>query len=178
MVSAECFRHTEHMDEYFDYTFSDRVAGFLSMMDMGTVALAFFLTLPGIPLLWYKFWVGIILLGIALVLAASQVASRLKHIRKIRALRMSNNNLEVRHPVSNAWLPAASIESFRKEDFSFVDPWRPITVGYPGIEIRLKGVSQPAEDLFAYVPIRDEASVEESTIPEVILNRPISCPLR
>lgn len=138
------------MDEYFDYTFSDRVTGFLNMMDMGTLALAFFLTLPGIPLFWYKFWVGAVMLAIALVLVAGQVLTRLKHIREIRALRMSHHELEAKHPVSNNWLPATAIESFRKEYFPFPDPWRPITVGYPGIEIRLKGVSQPIEDLFAY----------------------------
>jgi len=80
----------------------------------------------------------------------TQILSRLKHIKEIRALRFQGDRLEVRHPESQNWLPAENIVSFQKQNFIYADPWRPFTVGYPGIEIRLKDVSSSADDLFAY----------------------------
>jgi hypothetical protein len=89
-------------------------------------------------------------LSIAILILADQIRSKLQHIRAIRALCFNGSNLEVLTPNTEKWVSAYNMNSFCKQIYAYPAPWRPFTVGYVGIEIRLKGVRTPAEDLFAY----------------------------
>ena len=133
-----------------NYTVSDLITVVFNMAHSGALLLVLTGIISGAVLLSSRPAIALISFLVAVVILIGQVKSRIKHAGKIRALRMRGGRLVVRHPKSDGWLPAEKIASFRKTFYAYADPWRPFTIGYPGIEIRLRGISSPAEDLFAY----------------------------
>ncbi len=120
----------------------------LNLMHFGAVLLASgFILSGGLLVGRYPFVAGsLLVLGAILLLI--QLVSRLRHIRDLRTLRERAGSLEVRVPSSSQWVPVVRITSAHKGDFPRPDPWRPITLGYPGIEIKVSSISEPIKQLY------------------------------
>ena len=125
------------------------VMGLVNLFHVGAGCLSLLLMVLAVCLIL----LGVRFLGFALVAAAIgivmvQLATRIRHIRAISHLRVRRGALEVLDNKTGAWLPVNAIERIRREDFPYADPWRPITLGYPGLSIALRGGSKPVEHLY------------------------------
>lgn len=138
------------MDSFPKYSFGTCVIALLNMAHLPALVFGLLLLMVGLATVPKFSWLSKILLAIAAWIILAQVISRLWFIRSLYAIRPSQGGVEVFHAENRRWYPGSSVMSLAKKDFAYADPWRPITVGFPGIEIDLKGVSTPAEVLFPY----------------------------
>ena len=152
-------------NRYAGYNFLTVILAAINMFHVGVI-LASLVTglLSGIlwafgQTVWSLVFVGIAVLGLT-----QQVISRVVHVRAIRCLRIKNGQYQVQNPHSGKWVDFDDVVSFEKTDFLYADPWRPFTLGYPGIRFALKrdagstgGPLILAEDMFGYGmdPVRD-----------------------
>lgn len=116
----------------------------------GVMLLASIALLVGLILLFFSPYKAIYPIGFSLYMFCKQVYSRIVHVRFIRQIRQRSGILEIFDRESGRWVPATGITGMRKEFFLYADPWRPITLGYPGIELSLEGASSKAEILYPY----------------------------
>jgi hypothetical protein len=122
--------------------------GVLNMVNHTALILALvFLALGW--LIDYFYWIGGLIAVLGRRVLKSQLVSRIKHVRKLSALKFEQGELTVydKDGLHHSWRLIAKI---RKKEYLYCDPWRPITVGYPGIEISLDGQNEPVEHLCAY----------------------------
>jgi hypothetical protein len=140
------------------YTVLDLLSGALNMMHFGAALLAIVFLLAGAVLLFVYPRASPALMALAAIILTVQVASRLRHIRQLRTVREQNGRLQVYVRSSGRWVTVDTLTEVRKKQFPYADPWRPITVGYPGIELRIPSLDDPAEVLFPYglEHLRDE----------------------
>lgn len=152
-------------NRYPGYNFLTIILAAINMFHWGIV-LASLVTglLSGIlwaagQIAWSLVFVVVAVLGLT-----QQVVSRVVHIHKIRCLRIKNGTYQVKNPHSGKWVGFDQVVSFEKAEFRYADPWRPFTLGYPGIRFALKPDEGPtggplilAEDMFGYgmEPMRD-----------------------
>ncbi|MBI2360017.1 MAG: hypothetical protein HYV04_14170 [Deltaproteobacteria bacterium] len=132
------------------YSFGIWVAGVVNMSNQGVVFLALVCGILGLLLVyWFPRLGGLLLVGSAFTLIV-QVVSRVRYISKLQTIRPVPGGVEIFHWPSKRWLPGTLITTIAKEDFAYADPWRPITIGHPGIDITFQDVPEPAQVLFPY----------------------------
>ena len=139
------------------YTGADLISGILNMMHYGAVLLAVVFIVGGL-LASRSLLTSVALVAVGGIILLTQIWSRLRHIRGLRRLRDRNGRLEVYERTSGQWISAEAITNVRRKEFPYSDPWRPITVGYPGLAIQLASLDEPIEVLYAYglEDLRDE----------------------
>jgi hypothetical protein len=122
--------------------------GVLNMVNHTALVLALVFLLLG-WLIDYYFWIGSVVVFVCQRVLKGQVTSRIEHVRELGAFKFEEGELVVYDGdgIRHSW---RSISRIRKDHFSYSDPWRPITIGYPGIEIHLEGRDEPIEHLCAY----------------------------
>lgn len=123
--------------------------GILNLVHFGAVVLAGFLIVLG----FCAYFLGLkttaaVLFVLPTAIGASQFVSRFRHIRRISRLRERGGCLEVFDQDTQRWLPQTMIQGVARKDFPYPDPWRPITIGYPGLHIELRGKRRAVEHLF------------------------------
>ncbi len=136
---------------------------------MGEIIVAVIVFLFGFSLITNYWYLGLALICYSLYIPINQIISRIKCIKDMRAVRIKNVKLEIRSPHTSQWLSDPSVVSFSKRTFPYSDPWRPFTIGFPGIEIVLKNFEKPLKVLFPYglETSRDEVfEVLNSDFPE------------
>ena len=140
--------------KYPGYTFGWYLNGVINLVHCGEVVLAVLLLVGGAILLVVSRIGGATLLVLAGLLFLVQVISRVRYMRRLNHIRRRRGRVEVWSEGLRAWIPEARIEHFIRRDFHYPDAWRPISLTFPGIEIRLSGVDVPVEQL--YPPGLDE----------------------
>lgn len=138
------------MDRFPNYSAGTWVTAVLNMVHLPGFVMGVLLLVLGLATFSKFPWVSKVMLPLSAWILLVQVISRVRFIRSLDAIRPFEGNVEIYHAENRRWYPGDSITSVAKKDFAYADPWRPITVGFPGIEIVLKGVSTPAEVLFPY----------------------------
>ncbi len=133
--------------------------GVLNMVNHSALVIALVFLLLGWVIDHY-FWLGSLIVFLSRQVLKSQLTSRISHVRKLAAFRIERGELCVydKHGSRDGWSQIARI---RREDFLHCDPWRPITIGYPGIEIILEGHGEPIEHLCAYGMEEDRDEIFE-----------------
>lgn len=108
---------------------------------------------------------SLIFVAVSVTGLTQQGVSRLVHLRAIRSLRVKHGGYQVKNPHSGTWVDFDRVVSFEKANFRYPDPWRGVTLGYPGIRFALKADESSAkapliiaEDRFGYGmdPVRDQ----------------------
>jgi xanthosine utilization system XapX-like protein len=132
------------------YTVGACLTAALGLAHVGALVLAGLLVLSAILalILFASPAPGLALLGLATLILSVQLVSRVRHVRALNRIRCSNGQLGFWSDEARAWIPAARVESVCRKDYAYADPWRPVTLGYPGIEIRLAGLTRPVEQLY------------------------------
>ena len=138
------------MDTLPKYTLGTWVIAVVNMAHVGAIFLALLFLIFGLALIFWFPLIGEILFAISLWIIAVQVVSRVKFIRKLEAIRPTEGKLKIFHPGTKRWVPGNLVTGIVKEDYASPDPWRPVTLGFPGITITLKGIPEPAEVMFPY----------------------------
>ena len=131
-------------------TFISLLEGVLNLMHIGAVLLGLLLLLGGFVSLFFFKSVAVICILLSILIFVTQVYTRIAHILEIQSIRKKGNAILIYHHKAGRNFNASEILSIEKKDFAYADPWRPITLGYPGIEINLKNESVPAEHLYPY----------------------------
>jgi hypothetical protein len=136
------------------------------MTNVPIVTLGVVLLIGGVS--WPKYMVAE--LGVLFLMI--QALSRYRLIRRIRKLREKDGQLEALVAEPNKWVSVDGLKRVVATNFPYADPWRPISLGYPGLKLYIDGVEEKVEVLFAYgmESARDEA-VEElaERYPDAIL---------
>jgi hypothetical protein len=138
------------MECFPKYSFGTWAAAVLGMCHLPALAIAVVFLVTGLVTIGRFPWTSGVLLALSAWILGVQVVSRVRFIRGLSAIRPFEGGVEIFYAENRRWYPGSSLTSLAKKDFAYADPWRPITVGFPGIEIGLKGVSTPAEVLFPY----------------------------
>ena len=120
------------------------------MAHVGAVLLALVFLILGLGLLAWFSTVAKVFLGLSLILITVQIVSRVRFIRTLRIIRHVQGEIEIFDRASNKWLPGSRVKRITKTEFSHSDPWRALTVGFPGIEVQLEGVIEPVALLYPY----------------------------
>ncbi len=122
--------------------------GVLNMVNHTALVIALVFLILGWVIDRY-FWFGSIIVFFCRHVLKSQFTSRIMHVRKLAAFKFEDGELYVydKHGLRHSW---RRITRIRRDSFLHCDPWRPITIGYPGIEIILAGQGEPIEHLCAY----------------------------
>lgn len=141
------------------YSTAALVMGVLNMSNVVAVLFALTVLISGFVTIFFSLLIGCALLALAVWILVDQFCSRFSHVRAIRALRIKRGRLEVR-VAENDWRADVVILDVAAEDFPYADPWRPFTLGYPGIRLRVRSSGREflVEDIFAYgmAPARDD----------------------
>lgn len=117
---------------------------------MNHVAVFFAIIFGVAGLIFISSWYGLTLLILSGLMLTVQIISRVKHILAIRSLLFQDGKWRVFDRNKGNWYAIHDIEKVRKDFFVFADPWRPITIGYPGREIKLMGIEKPVLHLCPY----------------------------
>jgi len=133
---------------YPKYNLGHAIVGFMNLMHSGAIMLAFLFGVIGLVCMFFSALASAILLSLAGLLLVVQIISRARHMFKIRAVRRSRSSFTLLHPKTRQRFSPDDIQSVRKKDFLHPDPWRPITLGYPGLEIQLANVEEAIEHLY------------------------------
>jgi hypothetical protein len=123
-------------------------AGCLNLVHSGAIVLAVLFLASGWWLAGRSTVASIILLSLAGLILCSQIISRLRHMRELDCLRNRRGKVEFWDDGVKRWVSEDRIERIVRKNFSYSDPWRPVTLGYPGIEVFLSGVPEPVEVLY------------------------------
>ncbi len=138
------------MKRFPRYSLLTWILAIVNMAHAGAVLLALVFLILGFSLLaWFPI-VAKVFLVLSLILITVQIVSRIRFIRTLRTIRHVQGEIEIFDRASNQWLPGRRIKRIAKREFSHADPWRPLTVGFPGIEVRLEGVIKPVALLYPY----------------------------
>ncbi len=138
------------MKRFPRYSLLTWILAIVNMAHAGAVLLALVFLKLGFSLLaWFPI-VAKVFLVLSLILITVQIVSRIRFIRTLRTIRHVQGEIEIFDRASNQWLPGRRIKRIAKREFSHADPWRPLTVGFPGIEVRLEGVIKPVALLYPY----------------------------
>jgi hypothetical protein len=142
--------HTEadQMEKCPTYTLDTYVAGALSLVHAGAVVLAALFIVGGFVARLFSSTGSIVLFSLALLILAVQVVSRVRHIRKLDRTRYVDGRVEFWSGGAEAWVSEDRARRIAKREFTCADQWRPISLGYPGIEVQLSGVEEPVEQLY------------------------------
>jgi hypothetical protein len=132
------------------YSLLSWIEAIVNMAHAGAVLLALVFLIVGLSLLAWFPTVAKVFLVLSLILITVQIASRIRFIRKLRIIRHVQGEIKIFDRPSNKWLPGSRIKKITKREFSHSDPWRPLTVGFPGIEVQLEGVTEPVAVLYPY----------------------------
>ena len=138
------------MKSFPRYSLLTWIEAIVNMAHVGAVLLALVFLILGLSLLAWFSTVAKVFFVLSLIVITVQIASRIRFIRKIRIVRHVEGEIEFFDRPSNKWLPGKRIIRIATKEFSHSDPWRPLTVGFPGIEIQLEGVTKPVELLYPY----------------------------
>ncbi len=122
--------------------------GVLNMVNHSAIVLALIFVLLGWVIDHY-YWIGGLILIFGRSVIKNQVISRIKHVKQLGAFKFEDGELFV-YDKHGLRFSSRLIVKIRKKDFLYCDPWRPITIGYPGIEIMLDGQEEAIEHLCAY----------------------------
>jgi hypothetical protein len=133
---------------YPKYSVSDSIAGFSSLMHWGAILLAVVFGVAGLVCFFFSVIASIILIALASLLLIVQIISRARHMFKIRAVRPSGSSFYVFYRKTGQRFTPDDIRCICKKNFAYSDPWRPITIGYTGLEIQLVNVKEPVEHLY------------------------------
>lgn len=133
---------------YPRYDILSAAAAFLNLMHWGAMMLAFLLGVIGLVCIFFNEPAAIVLFSIASFLVILQITTRARHMFKIGAIRPKGNSFVVLHRQTGKRFAPDKIQCVRKKKFSYPDQWRPITLGYPGLEIQLANIEEPAEHLY------------------------------
>jgi len=132
------------------YSLLTWIEAIVNMAHVGAAFLALVFLILGLGLhAWFPI-VANVFLVLSLILIIVQIVSRIRFIRTLRTIRHVQGEIEFFDRPSNKWLPGSRIKRIVKREFSHSDPWRPLTVGFPGIEVQLEGVIKPVELLYPY----------------------------
>ncbi len=132
------------------YSLLTWIEAIVNMAHVGAAFLALVFLILGFSLLaWFPI-VAKVFLVLSLILITVQIVSRIRFIRTLRIIRYVQGEIEIFDRASNQWLPGRRIKRITKREFSHADPWRPLTVGFPGIEVQLEGVIKPVALLYPY----------------------------
>jgi hypothetical protein len=143
---------------YPKYGIGDAIAGFSTLMHWGAVMLAVVLGAAGIVCFFFSVIAAIILIALSGMFLIVQIISRMRHMSAIMAVRPQGSSFYVLdHKTGRRYLPN-DVRGVSKKEFEYSDPWRPITVGYPGLKIELANVKEPVEHLYPWglESLRDE----------------------
>ncbi len=132
------------------YSLLTWIEAIVNMAHAGAASLALVFLILGLSLLAWFSTVAKVFLVLSLILITVQIVSRIRFIRTLRIVRHVHGEIEFFDRPSNKWLPGSRIKRIAKKEFSHADPWRPLTVGFPGIEVQLEGVTKPVELLYPY----------------------------
>jgi hypothetical protein len=126
------------------------VLGAIGLFHFGAVFLALLaITSSVVVLVFDKTMIAALLAFLGTGILLIQFLSRIRHILDISYLRVRNGQLQVFDPATKRWLPSTAITEISKKDYPYPDPWRPITIGYPGLELHLRDRTEAIEHLFA-----------------------------
>ncbi len=132
------------------YSLLTWILAIVNMTHVGAAFLALVFLILGFSLLaWFPI-VAKVFLVLSLILITVQIVSRIRFIRTLRIVRHVQGAIEIFDRPSNKWLPENRIKRIAKREFLHPDPWRPLTVGFPGIEVQFEGVIKPVELLYPY----------------------------
>lgn len=129
---------------YPGYTFGNTIFSVINMSSVILVALAILLIIIGAILSNYY------VAGFGVFILALQIKSRYRFVRDIRKLREVDGRLEALVSESRGWVSVDGLKRIAITNFPYADPWRPITLGYPGLILKIDGVDEDVEVLFAY----------------------------
>ncbi len=135
---------------YPKYNISDAIVGFMNLMHWGTIMLAALFGVIGLACVFLSVLAAIVLFSLAGLLFVLQIISRVHHMFTIRAVRPSGNSFAVLHRKTGQRFSPDQIQCIRKKEFFYSDPWRPITLGYPGLEIQLANIKEATEHLYPW----------------------------
>lgn len=143
---------------YPKYGLSSAISGFTSLMHMGAIMLAILFGVIGVVCFFFSVFTATVLFSLAGLLLVLQIISRATHMSKIRAVMPSGSSFYVLNRKTGKRFAPDDIQCVRKKDFDYSDPWRPVTLGYPGLEIQLVNVKEPVEHLYPWglTSLRDE----------------------
>lgn len=130
------------------YSVGDYLIGAVNLVHYGAAFLAILSAVTGILMLRFARVVGMALLGFAALLLLVQLISRVRHLRSLNRIRFARGALELWSDEADAWISEDDVERITSKRFPYADAWRPITLGYPGIEVKLSGISEPVEQLY------------------------------
>ena len=136
--------------KYPDYGISEAISGFTSLIHWGAIMLALLFTILGIICVFVSLLLALLLFSLAVLILLIQIISRMRHMLKIRTVRPSRNSFYVFDIKTGKKFLPEDIRRVRKKSFEYADPWRPITLGYPGLEIELANVDYTIEDLYPW----------------------------
>ncbi len=132
------------------YSLLTWIEAIVNMAHVGAVLLALVFLILGLSLLAWFSTVAKVFLGLSLILITVQIVSRFRFIRTLRIIRHVQGQIEIFDRPSNKWLPGSRIKRITQREFTHADPWRPLTVGFPGIEVQLEGVIKPVALRYPY----------------------------
>jgi len=132
------------------YSLLTWIEAIVNMAHTGAVLLALVFLILGFSLLAWFSTVAKVFLVLSLILITVQIVSRIRFIRTLRIIRHVQGKIEIFDRASNKWLPGSRIKRITKKEFLHADPWRPLTVGFSGIEVQLEGVIKPVALLYPY----------------------------
>ena len=132
------------------YSLLTWIEAIVNMAHAGAASLALVFLILGLSLLAWFSTVAKVFLVLTLILITVQIVSRIRFIRTLRIVRHVQGEIEFFDRPSNKWLRGRRIKRIAKKEFSRADPWRPLTFGFPGIEVQLEGVTKPIELLYPY----------------------------
>ena len=133
---------------YPKYKISDAIVGFMNLMHWGTILLALLFGVIGLMCVFFSVLAAIVLFSLAGLLFFVQIFSRVHHMFTIRAVRPSGNSFVVLNRKTGQRYSPEEIQCIRKKEFHYSDPWRPITLGYPGLEIQLANIEETIVHLY------------------------------
>jgi len=130
------------------YSVGDYLIGAVNLVHYGAAFLAILSAVTGVLMLRFARGVGVALLGFAALLLLVQLVSRVRHLRSLDRIRYVRGTVQFRSDEAGAWVSEDRVERIASKRFLYADAWRPITLGYPGIEVKLSGIREPVELLY------------------------------
>ncbi len=131
-------------------TTGEKLAASLAMAHYGAKVSAGLMLLAALAAAFWSLRAAGLLAGLSAILFANQLVSRWHYISGLSSLRLGRRGLEVKDREGDQWVGSERVEGVEKTFFPYSDPWRPITVGFPGIRIELSGRDRPVEHLLPY----------------------------
>ena len=133
---------------YPKYNIRYALEGFMNLMHWGAIMLVLLFGVIGLVCLFFSIPASLVLFSIAGLLLVVQITARAHHMFTIRSIRRSGRSFTVLQRKTGQRFSPADIRCVRKKEFLRPDPWRPITLGYPGLEILLSNVEETIPHLY------------------------------